>query len=146
MAFPPLINDITTTFPNEPKFVVIAQAHPNKNYNYPEKFFAEQNAYYQDLSILKLSAAPAEVFEKVVAAVKAEGWDIANVDQENKKIEATCTTLIMRFKDDVVIDVRPGGNGTEVHMRSRSRVGKGDFGANANRIRNFFKKLSRPQS
>ena len=43
--------------------------------------------------------------------------------------------------DDFVIEVRPNGTGSIVQMRSKSRQGKGDVGANAARIKALFAKL-----
>jgi uncharacterized protein (DUF1499 family) len=45
------------------------------------------------------------------------------------------------FKDDIVIRVVGNGLGARVDMRSVSRVGRGDLGANANRIRAFMAAL-----
>ncbi len=47
------------------------------------------------------------------------------------------TTRIMAFKDDVVIRVRSNADGTLLDLRSVSRVGISDLGANARRIRQF---------
>ena len=41
----------------------------------------------------------------------------------------------MGFRDDVVIRISPLGKGTRVDVRSASRFGTHDFGANASRIR-----------
>ena len=43
-------------------------------------------------------------------------------------------TRLFRFVDDVAIRVRPRGAGSVVDLRSNSRVGGGDLGANAERI------------
>jgi len=44
--------------------------------------------------------------------------------------------------DDVTIRVRPAsGQSVSVDVLSRSRVGKGDFGANARRIAQFLEAL-----
>ncbi len=53
--------------------------------------------------------------------------------------EAVEVTRIFRFVDDIVVRVRmsPGGNGSVVDVRSKSRDGRGDLGANAARIRAF---------
>ena len=46
------------------------------------------------------------------------------------------------FRDDVVIRVRPEpGGGSRVDVRSVSRVGKGDVGTNAKRLRAFLARL-----
>src|SRR5207247_5145519 len=58
------------------------------------------------------------------------------------RIEATATTAWFGFKDDVVIRVTPrGADSAVVDMRSKSRVGKSDVGANAARIGDYFAAL-----
>jgi len=65
------------------------------------------------------------------------GWDIYHQDINAGVIEAVDTTTIMTFRDDVVIRVRSNAQGTLLDLRSVSRVGIGDIGANAKRIRAF---------
>lgn len=43
------------------------------------------------------------------------------------------------FIDDIVIRIRPDGNGSLLDIRSVSRVGLSDVGTNAGRIRRFIK-------
>jgi uncharacterized protein (DUF1499 family) len=45
------------------------------------------------------------------------------------------TTFWFSFKDDVLIRLRPADGGSRVDVRSLSRVGGGDVGTNAKRIR-----------
>jgi uncharacterized protein (DUF1499 family) len=47
----------------------------------------------------------------------------------------------VRFKDDVVIRIQPGRDQTRVDVRSKSRVGRGDMGANARRVRDYLSSL-----
>jgi hypothetical protein len=54
------------------------------------------------------------------------------------------TTFWFRFKDDVVIRVKPLGKESRIDLRSVSRLGKGDLGANAKRIREFLNRLKPP--
>jgi uncharacterized protein (DUF1499 family) len=70
----------------------------------------------------------------------APGWFIVYIDPETRTIEGVETSHLFRFRDDFVIQVRPGpeANSSLVEMRSRSRDGTSDFGANYNRIREFF--------
>ena len=56
-------------------------------------------------------------------------------------IEATARTPIMGFRDDVVIRVSPTSDGARVDMRSASRYGLYDFGANAARIRSLLEDI-----
>jgi len=69
------------------------------------------------------------------------GWQIAAVDPAEGRLEATATTKWMGFKDDIVVRIRPDGSGSRVDVRSVSRVGRSDVGANAKRIREFLGKL-----
>ncbi|WP_172592332.1 DUF1499 domain-containing protein [Nitrosomonas supralitoralis] len=73
--------------------------------------------------------------------MKKRGWEVLAVSAANGRIEATDTTAIMGFKDDVVIRIRAEGKKSRVDMRSASRVGKGDWGVNAARIRLFLSEL-----
>ena len=68
------------------------------------------------------------------------GWFIVYIDPATRTIEGVETSSLFRFRDDFVIQVRPGpdANSSLVEMRSRSRAGTGDFGVNYNRIREFF--------
>ena len=67
------------------------------------------------------------------------GWKIKSENLEAGIIEATETTFWYGFKDDVVIRIQPSeGGGSVVDVRSISRVGGSDIGANADRIRKFL--------
>lgn len=97
---------------------------------------------YPDIRTLVLSDAPEAVFARASQAAKSMGWKIASESADTGIIEATATSFWFGFKDDVVIRVRPAqGGGSLVDVRSISRVGGSDIGANADRIRKFRKKL-----
>jgi uncharacterized protein (DUF1499 family) len=51
------------------------------------------------------------------------------------RIEAVARTPVMGFRDDVVVRVRRLANGSRIDIRSSSRFGARDLGANAQRIR-----------
>jgi len=60
-------------------------------------------------------------------------------DPATGRIEATDSTFWFGFIDDVVVRLTPETDGgTRVDVRSVSRVGLGDAGANARRVRNFL--------
>ena len=143
----PRIHDITTDLAHPPEFVAIkalrAPAHNSLDRPEPENLAALQKAGYPDLAPLLISRPSDQVFEQAIALVKKRGWEIAVVSAANGRIEATDTTRIMGFKDDVVIRVQAAGNKTQVDMRSASRVGKGDLGMNAKRIRLFLTDLGK---
>ena len=52
-------------------------------------------------------------------------------------IEATHKSRWFGFIDDISIRIAPVENGTRVDVRSKSRVGRSDLGANVKRIRAF---------
>ncbi|WP_413699466.1 DUF1499 domain-containing protein [Psychromonas sp. KJ10-10] len=66
-------------------------------------------------------------------------WEIVAQDDNNLRFEASARTPLYRFVDDVVVVVTPEGNASRVDIRSVSRIGRGDRGVNANRIREFMK-------
>jgi hypothetical protein len=101
---------------------------------------------YGDLSTLKVSGSVPETTRRAAELARNRGWDIAKVDLESGIVEATATSFFFRFKDDVLVRVRPDPNnhGTSlIDMRSISRVGGSDVGMNAKRIREFLADLQR---
>ena len=145
MFFFPMINDVTTTPEAPPAYVVLAQTAPNKgrDMGYPPGNTQVQRLAYPDLAPLARTEAPDACFEKALAAAKAmPRWEVAGEDPAARRIEAVATTWLVRYRDDVSIEVRPAPGGCAVHVRSKSRLGRGDFGANAKRIRAFLGRLA----
>lgn len=142
--YPP-INDITTDTVSPPQFMRAPSLAGNggRDMTYVRAAFApQQQAAYPDLTPLAINAAPDEVFKRVEAAARRmPDWEITRDDAAGRAIEGVATSRVFRFKDDFVIEVRPQDNASTVQMRSRSRDGKGDVGANAARIRAFFAAL-----
>ena len=100
---------------------------------------------FPDLHPLILPKSPARTFALVRSTAAAErDWMITAVDSEGGRVEATATTRWFGFKDDIVIRLRRHGpDSTVVDMRSKSRIGRGDTGVNAARIRRYFDILRR---
>jgi uncharacterized protein (DUF1499 family) len=69
-------------------------------------------------------------------------WTITYTDPKTRTIEGIAETQLFHFRDDFVIQVRPAPSGSLVEMRSKSRDGVGDVGANYKRIQAFFATLS----
>ena len=140
----PYIHDITTDTTNPPAFVALADARkaaPNGlDYKGAENAEKQKQAY-PDIVPMPSSLSSAELFVKAEAAARAAGWDIAAADVQTGRIEATVTSLIYGFKDDMVIRVTPATAGSQLDMRSMSRMGKSDVGMNAKRIREFVASL-----
>jgi len=143
----PVIHDITTDTGNPPKFVALlpqrAASENGAAYGGPA-VAAQQKRGYPDLAPLALALPPARAFARIEAAARAMGWRIVAAVPADGRLEATDTTRWFGFTDDIVVRVRPTPNGSRVDVRSASRVGRSDLGANARRIRAFLAALSRP--
>jgi len=83
-----------------------------------------------------------KIFQAALDTANALQWHIAAAVEAEGRIEATATTPLLRFKDDIVIRIRSHNSGTCLDIRSTSRVGSSDFGANARRIRLFCHELN----
>jgi uncharacterized protein (DUF1499 family) len=104
---------------------------------------AAQRAAYPDLRPLAVDRAPADAFDSALAAAREMGWQIIATDAALGRIEATASTPWFGFNDDVVIRVTSvEGGGSRIDIRSASRIGRGDLGANARRIRAYLAKVA----
>lgn len=145
----PQIHDITTDTEQPPVFVAVLALRkdaPNTvNYGGAE-LAAQQKTGYPDLAPALLPLPPHTAFELALAVARASGWEIVAAVPADNRIEATATSDWFGFKDDVVIRIVPAGNGSRLDMRSVSRVGRSDLGANARRIREFLRQLNGHQA
>ena len=141
----PYIHDITTDTGNPPAFVAVkklrkADDHPVE-YDGAE-VAAQQKKAYPDLAPLTVQAAPARVFDRAKSVIEQMGLTVVDANAAEGRIEATYTSLLYGFKDDMVVRIAATADGgAKVDVRSKSRVGRSDFGQNANRIRTFLAKL-----
>ena len=141
----PPIHDITTDTEDPPRFdaIVAMRGEASNPLEYRgAELAATQRAAYPDIQPLVVAQAPREVAELARAAAQELGWQVVTVNADAGLIEATDTTYWFGFKDDVAVRLRPADAGaTRVDVRSISRVGVGDMGANAARIRRFLERL-----
>ena len=134
----PPIHDISTDTSNPPAFarlLTMRQGARNPpDYDGPQ-VAAQQRAAYPDIQPLVVAEPPPRAFERALAAVGRLPWAVVAADGAAGRIEAVDTTLWFGFKDDVVVRVSADGSGSRIDVRSKSRVGVGDGGANARRVR-----------
>ncbi len=141
----PRIHDISTEPDNPLPFVAVLPLRQGaRNSVQPEPATAAaQKKGYPDIAPLMLPLPAAQAFERAERAALAMGWTLVAVQRQEMRIEATATTRLFGFKDDVVIRVTPQGEGaSRVDMRSLSRIGTSDMGTNAQRIRDYFARLA----
>jgi uncharacterized protein (DUF1499 family) len=135
----PPINDITTDMVNPPRYMTANLGYPG------EPFARQQRAAYPDIQPVILDVPPREAFERAVKAAEAMGWEVVGRDAKAGTIEAVDTTKWFGFKDDIAVRVTAADPGSphlsRVDIRSKSRVGRSDIGANARRIRAYAERL-----
>lgn len=157
----PFIHDVTTDTQNPPIFTdvilgergkvegvntleYIGKTAPSGTDMKEKKLVSVlQTAAYPNVRSLVLGDTPDVVFGQALAEAKSMGWKLKSENLEAGTLEATATTFWYGFKDDVSIRIRPAeGGGSIVDVRSVSRVGGSDLGANAARVKAFLGKLS----
>ena len=139
----PRIHDISTDLEDPPVFTA-AQEQRGEYSNSLQRDPATgelQRQGYPDLRTTLTTVDIDTAFDRALEVATQMGWDIYHQDRNAGVIEAVDTTALMGFKDDIVIRVRSNAQGTLVDLRSVSRVGQGDLGANARRIRRFQQQL-----
>ncbi len=143
----PPISDITTDPANPPRFDTLARLRPSDRLAYPGAAAAQmQQKAYPDIVPLQVNAPVKSTYDIALKLVTKRKWHVADArppgpGRRDAIIEATARTPIMGFRDDVVIRVSPNSDGARVDMRSASRYGLYDFGANAARVRGLLEDL-----
>jgi len=140
----PKIHDISTDTQDPPAFVAVLPLRQGARnpVDYRPETAAQQRLGYPDIAPLLLGVPPAQAFERAERAARAMGWQLVAAAPDALRIEATDTTLLFGFQDDVVIRIRPNGQGSVVDVRSLSRIGGSDIGTNARRVRRFLDRLA----
>lgn len=142
----PMINDISTDLLDPPGFQYAGTLPENagRNLDFPGRNAGIIRKGYPDLGPLLLEESPEKAYARALdcAATEMPRWRITSREEAALTFEGVAETRLFHFQDDFVVRVRPGdAGGSRVDMRSKSRHGKNDFGANAARISAFFRQL-----
>jgi uncharacterized protein (DUF1499 family) len=141
----PAVNDITTDPIDPPRFEAISRLRPRGANPIAYAGAAAtklQRAAYPDIEPLIVSVPPLEAYDAALAVITKRKWRIVDVrppqtGRREGRIEAVARTPLMGFRDDIVVRVRAAEDGARIDMRSASRYGTHDFGANAARLRSL---------
>jgi len=99
---------------------------------------------YPDIQPRTYQKPTAEVFDAALHVIsRLPRWSLVGYDERQGEIRAESRTVLWRFVDDVYIRVVNRDGKAVVDVRSASRIGRGDFGQNARRIRGFLNELDR---
>ncbi|MFP4519620.1 MAG: DUF1499 domain-containing protein [Oceanicaulis sp.] len=151
----PPIHDITTDTENPPQFTQALidrreQAGARNSVDYAAKtnpaddrpLPQTQAQYYPDIAPIALDLPADAAYAAALDTARSMGWTVSTASESAGMFEATATTFWFGFKDDVVVRVTETGmDGAVVDVRSVSRVGMSDLGANAARIEAFSERL-----
>lgn len=146
--YPP-IHDVSTDIENPPEFRAIVPLRVNapNDTTYGGKENADfQRRYYPDVQTIYLDMDYDEVFDRALKAAEQRPWEeIVTSDREAGLIEAYDKLPWFGFIDDVVIriDTADTSGHYKIDVRSVSRLGRGDIGVNAQRIRDYLAEVTR---
>ena len=132
----PPINDVSTDIKDPPVFWFTVTPT-----DYPVQNAEPQRAAYPDVRPLELSLSFDDAFAAALALAEDRNWDVLSADPAEAQIEAIATSFLYGFEDEVAVRVMKIESGTRIDMRSRSRLGQIDRGANARRIEAFLSDL-----
>jgi uncharacterized protein (DUF1499 family) len=137
----PPIHDITTDTDDPPKFIAIMPLRKNAlnpaEYGGPD-IAAQQHKAYPEVKPLLLGVPAEAAFDSALAVVRRMGWEIVDANRSEGRIEAVDRTFWFGFQDDIVIRISHQASASRIDVRSVSRVGKSDIGANAKRVTAFL--------
>ena len=145
----PRLNDISTDVADPPRFELDSRAGKwgaNQLANRPEEDWAKQKTAYPDIVPRRFPLTPAQMYEAASRTVEQLGWDVVLSEAPGETsprgtMQAVARSLIFAFPDDVMIRILPDDYGARLDIRSASRYGRHDIGANTARIREFFEAL-----
>ncbi|NKB37177.1 MAG: DUF1499 domain-containing protein [Gammaproteobacteria bacterium] len=137
----PMIHDITTDTQNPPVFSIIASLRnaEENSLDYAGNSIASlQQQAFPDIKTVHSDLSTTQAFSRAEASLSSLGWTVVLADQEALRLEAYEKSRMFGFIDDVSIRIVDSAQGSLIDVRSISRIGEGDLGANAERIRRFF--------
>lgn len=133
----PPINDISTDTEDPPVFWFTVTPS-----DYPAQNAELQHAAYPDVRPLEVALSLEAAFAGALALVEERGWEVLSADPDESQIEAIARSRLFGFEDEVAIRITETDTGARIDMRSRSRLGQIDRGANARRIEAFLSDLA----
>ncbi len=150
----PLIKDISTNTDLPPKFrgpvktisaleglEFLSNSSVSRGYNLADGM--EQISAYPEVQPQVYKESQEIIYKAALVSAKTSpGWQVLFEDANSFHFEAVAESDLFHFKDDVAVEVRLNKKSESVlQVRSRSRVGIFDLGANAKRIVAFQAKV-----
>jgi len=140
LSVPP-IHNVTTNIINPPAFdkaYTLRTDAENTLDPLTGDALAKHQDFYSDLKTKVTTLNKQEAFNRALKQARSLGWVIYHTQPSEGMFEAYDQTAFFGFKDDIVVRVTERPDGSALDIRSVSRVGKSDLGANAKRIEQFM--------
>lgn len=146
----PALHDISTDIDDPPAFSLSHHAlEMRKGFvplSVPETMRQRQLAAYPNIQPIILDLDMQQAYDTVLHALAARHWSVVEARPPGGRfglghVDAIAHGFILGFANDITIRIRPLAGQTRVDVRSVSRVGRHDFGANARRILAFTDEL-----
>lgn len=152
----PPIHEVTTDFDNPPAFVAVVPLREAWGAVNPPEYVGMiqrgersfnvtqmQKDNYPDIQPLVLDSVSMDMaYERALKGVNDMNWTVVEANPQAGTIEAYDKTAWFGFIDDVSIRLTDMEGAVKIDVRSKSRVGFGDVGANAKRVRDYLRKVS----
>ncbi|MBI2431538.1 MAG: DUF1499 domain-containing protein [Candidatus Hydrogenedentes bacterium] len=144
----PRINDVSTDLQHPPAFAhaPTLPANAGRSFDFPAGNAPLIAAAYPDVQPVEVPFDPDAAYARALRlARETPNWTVTHEDAAAHTFEAVAVTKLFRWRDDVVVRITGAGeHASRIDMRSKSRDGKSDFGANAKRIQGFLDHLRLP--
>lgn len=142
------INDVSSDLENPPTFPAAEKAYPDLDWSHDASDAELQEAVYPGVKTLHVGVEPPEALKLALRLAEEMGWEVQDVREDDTEFEATDTSEVFGFVDDISVRMRRSDKcvipshsycwSTAVDVRSRSRDGESDLGANSKRICAFY--------
>jgi uncharacterized protein (DUF1499 family) len=143
----PMLADVTTDFDSPPAFMISAKARAARVGRTPPAWdpAAEplQREVYPKVQPILVDLEPVQAYQLALRVTQDLGWKVVDSNPPNLRvdgvaqIEAIARSPVFGFAYDIAVRVRPLASQTRIDLRSVSRVGRQDFGANAHHFDRF---------
>lgn len=142
----PRLADLTTDIADPPVFSLSRQAQAARGGltppSPPQSMRKRQAQAYPRVQPILLDLDAQEAFPAIVKAINASGWRIIEETPPGGRsgfahIDAIARSVILGFPCDITLRIRPLAGQTRIDIRSVSRFGSFDFGANQHNIETF---------
>jgi len=143
----PRLSQATTDYRKPPAFMISSRAREARGAWTPPPpnpdDEAAQRATWPQLAPIQVDLEPEQAYRMSLRIAKDLGWRVVDATGPNLRGEAEAQmevsdrSLFFGFVSEIAIRIRPQGVKTQIDLRSVSRIGAHDFGANARRILKF---------